>query len=207
MWDSVTMPWRHAFLEGWEAFVHGSIPIGAVITDESGAVIATGRNRTFEHMERNPRIAHAEIGALRALDAAKFPDFKRYTLYTCMEPCPMCMGTIVMAQFRKVRIAARDGYCGSTHLCTDDPYMASKNLEIHFEGGLLEAVQLVLQIYNEFKRYCGEKSAVARAFERDCPRAAELAGALYKSRYLDACVEKGMPFAEVFDQIALRLGD
>ena len=99
-------------MQGWEAFKNGSIPIGAVITDENGNIISTGRNRIYEHGALNPKIAHAETECLSKLDLSKYPDVKKYTLFTCMEPCPMCFGTFVMSNFRKLRIAAKDSYGG-----------------------------------------------------------------------------------------------
>ena len=48
MWDRVAEPWKIAFSQGWEAFRKGSIPIGAVVTDEIGNVISMGRNRMYE---------------------------------------------------------------------------------------------------------------------------------------------------------------
>ena len=47
-------------MQGWEAFKNGSIPIGAVITDEIGNIISTGRNRIYEIDTLNTKIAHAE---------------------------------------------------------------------------------------------------------------------------------------------------
>lgn len=59
MWNEIAEPWKMAFLQGWEAFKNGSIPIGAAIIDENGYVISVGRNRLYEHGTLNPKIAHA----------------------------------------------------------------------------------------------------------------------------------------------------
>lgn len=68
MWDSVETPWKIAFMHGWEAFKNGSIPIGAVITDETGNILSAGRNRMYEYGTLNPKIAHAETECLLKLD-------------------------------------------------------------------------------------------------------------------------------------------
>lgn len=130
MWNELPKAWQIAFSEGWESFLKGSIPIGAVISDENGGIICTGRNRRNEITSGNSRIAHAETGCLLQLDTNKYPNVGSYTLYACMEPCPMCMGTIVMSNFRKLRIAAKDSYCGAVHYCKDDSYIRSKHIEV-----------------------------------------------------------------------------
>ncbi len=78
MWDRVAEPWKIAFSQGWEAFRKGSIPIGAVVTDEIGNVISMGRNRMYESGALNPRIAHAETVCLQNLDISKYPNVKQY---------------------------------------------------------------------------------------------------------------------------------
>ena len=90
-WRDLEKPWRAAFEQGWRSFVSGSIPIGAVIADEKGEIIVAGRNRLYEACHFNPKIAHAEMDCLLNLDISKYPEVKSYTLFTCMEPCPMCM--------------------------------------------------------------------------------------------------------------------
>jgi tRNA(adenine34) deaminase len=44
------------------------------------------------------------------------PNIKKYTLYTTMEPCPMCFGIMAMIGIRNMRYAAKDGFAGVTEL-------------------------------------------------------------------------------------------
>lgn len=206
MWNALSEAWRAAFSAGWESFRGGSIPIGAAIGDEKGAILCTGRNRVNEITNGNSRIAHAETDCLLRLDTRRYPDVKSYTLYACMEPCPMCMGTIVMSNFRKLRVAARDGYCGAVHYCQDDPYIRSKKMDVVFELGDLQLVQLTMQAYFELKRSGGQAGSVVACFAADCPAAVEKAKALYGGRVLDAYAEKGADFGEVFDGIVCGFG-
>lgn len=201
MWSNVSLPWREAFLQGWEAFVHGSIPIGAVITDMDGRILVRGRNRIFEPDLPNPKIAHAEAECLRRLDTRELPDVRHYILYTCMEPCPMCMGMAVMSNFRKLRIAARDGYAGAAHMIDTEPYIRSKQMEVIFELGPLQTVQLTLQTYFELNASGGRANRVVEAFRKDCPEAVAIGEDFYASRYLHLCRENGVSFDEIFDQI------
>ncbi|NLV62723.1 MAG: nucleoside deaminase [Clostridiaceae bacterium] len=205
MWDEIEKPWKIAFMQGWEAFKNGSIPIGAVITDEFGNIISTGRNRIYEHSTLNPKIAHAETECLLKLDLSKHPNVKQYTLYTCMEPCPMCFGTIVMSNFRKLRIAAKDSYCGAAHYYEIDPYLKAKNMQVVFELGILQIVQLTLQSYFEIKACSGDINHIVELFSQDSPKAVEIAKSFYKEKYLDYCVQSNMEFNDVFNSIVLKV--
>lgn len=207
MWSDLSMVWQAAFAEGWEAFKKGSVPIGAAICDENGEIICTGRNRRGELTDGNRKIAHAETDCLFRLDTEKHPAFRRYTLYACMEPCPMCMGTLVMSGLRRLRAAARDGYCGAVHYRDFSRYIMSKNIDVIFEGGDLELVQLTMQIYYELGRL-GEShsgNAVIERFAADRPRALRIARELYDGGVLDGYAENGADFSGVFDLI-LSLG-
>lgn len=201
MWNDISKVWQAAFNEGWESFRNGSIPIGAAIADENDNIICAGRNRTAEITSGNHRIAHAETDCLIKLDTGKYPDVKKYTIYACMEPCPMCMGTIVMSNFVKIRVAARDGYCGSIHYCEDDRYVKSKNINTVFELGDLQLVQLTMQTYFELKMNNGESNEIIKCFAADCPKAYELARSLYENKTLDKYAEKGADFSIVYDMI------
>jgi len=44
MWDQLEKPWQACFELGWTSFKKGSFPIGAVIVDETGEIIAKGRS-------------------------------------------------------------------------------------------------------------------------------------------------------------------
>lgn len=201
MWDSIEKPWQIAFEQGWEALKNGSIPIGAVITDEYGNVISQGRNRINEFGKSNPRLSHAETEAIQNLDRSKNPNVREYTLFACMEPCPMCMGTFVMSNLRKLRVAAKDSYCGAVHYCKDDPYIAAKNIQVSFESGNLETVQLALQTYYEIKNQNGAINKVTSVFEKDNPTAIKIAKSFYKNGFLESCISNGKSFSFVFNSI------
>ena len=204
MWNNLETAWKSAFELGWESLIHGSIPIGAVITDEAGNIISQGRNRLYENYTKNPKIAHAEMEAIQNLDVSKYPKLKEYTLFTCMEPCPMCMGTIVMSNIRKLHIAAKDSYCGAVHLCKDDPYISSKKTQVIFEGGILETTQLTLQAYFELKNAKGEANHIFSIFEKDNPIAAKIAKSFYNDNYMENTKNKKISFSEIYNEIEKR---
>ncbi len=193
--------WQQAIELEWEAFKSGSLPIAALLVDGNGMVVAEGRNNINENLVPNPRIAHAEATLLRNLDIKKHPDIRSYTLYTTMEPCPMCMGTMVMSNIRKAKIMARDYLCGAAFYCEVDPYIAGKHMQIEFEGADLEWWHLVIQNYVECKR---TNLADMHVVEKLCSKTEGLFDftiKLYQEQYFDKCVEHNTPLEEIVDYV------
>ena len=86
---------RQAMQLGEAAGSEGDLGIGAVIVRD-GKVIGRGRNRM--NTQRNPMV-HAETDAIAdALKAVGTADLSGSTLYTTMEPCPMCAGAMMNAR-------------------------------------------------------------------------------------------------------------
>ena len=85
-WGRVEAPWRASFHLAWEAFAAGTIPVGAVVVDEAGRIVAEGRNRIFNDAAparqlAATRLAHAELNALAQLSNAR-----RGTPSACTRP-------------------------------------------------------------------------------------------------------------------------
>ena len=97
-----------------KAFAIGECPVGAVITNSNGNIIAEGCNR--RETDNSPT-AHAEIIAIE--NAAKVLGRWRLfdcTLYVTLEPCPMCAGAIINSRLKRVVYGAFDekgGACSS----------------------------------------------------------------------------------------------
>ena len=109
----IAPPLRRCLELAWEAFCAGSFPVGAVICDPSGTVIAEGRNRVGEHDAppgrlRNTGIAHAEMDALAQLPMG---DYASHVLYTSLEPCLLCRAATTMAHVGTVHHLAADSLC------------------------------------------------------------------------------------------------
>jgi len=74
-------------------------PFGAVVV-RNGLVVARGFNNV---LSSNDPTAHAEVDAIRkACQALNTYELSDCDLYTSCEPCPMCLGAIYWARFRKV---------------------------------------------------------------------------------------------------------
>ena len=102
---------REALALARDAAEAGEVPVGCVITDESGAVIGRGRNRREEARDA---CAHAEIEAIRSSCAARGGwNLSGCTLVVTLEPCPMCAGAIINARISTVVYGARDDAMGA----------------------------------------------------------------------------------------------
>ncbi|PNY82954.1 nucleoside deaminase [Deinococcus koreensis] len=138
--------WVAALSEAWDAYLHGSYAIGAVVVDAQGHVIARGRNRLGEPRGAEGGVisghdlAHAEINALLNLSATPRPDSYGWTVLTTVQPCPQCAGAIAMSGVRGVEYAAPDPWAGCTRLLTDDEYVMKKQIRV---GRAPETVQVV----------------------------------------------------------------
>lgn len=99
-----------ALEEARAAGERGEVPVGAVITDPQGRIVARAGNRT---RESNDPTAHAEILALRAACAAAQSErLPGYSLYVTLEPCAMCAAAISAARIARLYYGADDPKSG-----------------------------------------------------------------------------------------------
>lgn len=122
--------WKRIFELEWISLCEGSKAIAALIVSNEGEIISEGRNKIGEATIPNPRVSHAEVEVIRNLDIKKYPHVKTYTLYAALEPCPMCMGTIVMGGIRTVVIGTKDAHGGATELVEQSEYLKRKNINV-----------------------------------------------------------------------------
>ncbi len=102
---------RTALREARAALETGDVPIGAVVVDESGAVIGMGRN--VREADGDPT-GHAEVVALRSAAAVRGEwRLTGCTLVVTLEPCTMCAGAAVLARVDRVVFAAYDDKAGA----------------------------------------------------------------------------------------------
>ncbi len=102
---------RAALVEARAAADAGEAPIGAVLTDADGQVLAAAGNAPIAG---NDPTAHAEIRVLRAA-ADRLGNYRLpgATLYVTLEPCAMCAGAISIARIARLVIAASDAKGGA----------------------------------------------------------------------------------------------
>jgi tRNA(Arg) A34 adenosine deaminase TadA len=99
-------PMAQALAEAEAAARAGEVPVGAVLVDADGAVIAAAGNRTRTD---NDPTAHAEMVVIRAAAAARGAErLNDCDLYVTLEPCPMCAQAISFARLRRLYYGAAD---------------------------------------------------------------------------------------------------
>jgi tRNA(adenine34) deaminase len=102
---------RLALSEASRADEIGDVPVGAVIVDASGGLVATGHNR---RESTGDPTAHAEVLAIRAAAATRGTwRLDDLTLVVTLEPCTMCAGAIVLSRLSKVVYGAVDPKAGA----------------------------------------------------------------------------------------------
>lgn len=96
--------------EARAAAMRGEVPVGAVVLDANGKIVAQAGNRT---RELNDPTAHAEILAIRAAcektGNERLPD---HSLYVTLEPCAMCAAAISLARIKRLYYGASDPKSG-----------------------------------------------------------------------------------------------
>lgn len=131
------------------AHAAGEVPVGAVVLDAEGTLIAEGFNRTLT--DHDPS-GHAEIVALRLAAAAmanhRLPGA---SLFVTLEPCAMCIGAMLHARLARVVYGAADpktGACGGVLKLQDNPQLNHQTTVI---GGVLadECSELLRQFFRE----------------------------------------------------------
>lgn len=104
-------PMNLALAEAEAAAAHGDVPVGAVLVDREGRVLAAAGNRV--EADHDPT-AHAEMLALRRgaaqLGAARLTECD---LYVTLEPCAMCAAAIALARLRRLYFGAYDPKSGA----------------------------------------------------------------------------------------------
>ena len=113
----------------------GEVPIGAVLVDEVGRLLAAEHNRSITACDPT---AHAEVLCLRAAAAALGNNrLTGTTLYVSLEPCPMCAGALVWARVRRVVFAASDAKAGALGSVLNLAAQPGFNHRPLVQGGLL----------------------------------------------------------------------
>ncbi len=123
--DNVDVRWLERTIElADEAVVEGNHPFAAVLVDASGNLMAEGKN---EHLlDKGP--GHAETNlARRAAREFSIDQLRSATLYTSVEPCSMCSGTIYWAEIGAVVFGMTEKRLGE--LTGEDPANQTQDLD------------------------------------------------------------------------------
>jgi tRNA(adenine34) deaminase len=123
---------REALRLAREAQEAGSSPVGAVLVNARGEVIARGRNRTGEAQTAqhvgDASVAHAEMDLFFV--AGKLEDPETLTLYSSLEPCLMCGGASALLGVGRVVWATDDPWGGSGRLIAWSGHPAMQETDV-----------------------------------------------------------------------------
>ena len=102
---------QQALLLAKQSSDNGDVPVGALITNESGEVLGRGRN--LREVKNDPT-AHAEIVALREagekVGSWRLDDL---TMVVTLEPCAMCAGAILQSRVKRLVFGAWNEKAGA----------------------------------------------------------------------------------------------
>ena len=132
-WDELM---RAALFEAARAGAHGDVPIGAVLVDAAGEVVAAGHN---DREAEGDATAHAEMTVLRNASAAAGNwRLDGHTLVVTVEPCPMCAMAAVWARINRIVYGAADPKAGGVWSLYNIPQDERLNHHCEVINGVLE---------------------------------------------------------------------
>ncbi len=144
-----TIPMRTAIEEAQEAARNGDVPVGAVVIDSSGRIVATAHNR--REASSDPT-AHAEVLALSEA-AGQTGDWRLtgHTLVVTLEPCAMCAGAAVNARVDRIVYGAADLKAGAAWSLFNIPQDERLNHHCDLIAGVLEeeCARLIEDFFSE----------------------------------------------------------
>src|ERR1700758_86657 len=100
-----------AFMEAKAGLSEGGLPIGSVLADASGRIVAHGHNL---RVQSGDPTAHAEVVCIR--NAGRRRDWPQLTLVSTLSPCIMCTGTSLLFRIPRVVIGENRNFLGAEQL-------------------------------------------------------------------------------------------
>ena len=102
---------REAYLEAKKGYDAGGLPIGSVLADVNGKILARGHN---QRVQTGDPTAHAEVVCLR--NAGRRRDWPELTLVSSLSPCIMCTGTTLLYRIPRVVVGENRNFLGAEDL-------------------------------------------------------------------------------------------
>ena len=110
-WERVELPIRRSLQLAYASLTAGGLACGAVLTDQSGTIVAEGRNRAYDppggdDVLQGTPLAHAETNVLARVSTDR--DLAMCTLWSTQEPCSMCTAAAAFTGIGSIRYVAPD---------------------------------------------------------------------------------------------------
>jgi len=145
-----------ALAQAEKAYMLDEVPIGAVVVDPEGKVVAKAYNLVHK---KKCQTEHAEMRAIKKA-CKKIGDWRLdgYTMYVTLEPCAMCMGLITLCRLSKLVYGADSPLFGYRLDKKIDPNVYKKNA-IAIEKGLCaaEAISILRRFFKKKREENGKK--------------------------------------------------
>ncbi len=147
-----------ALKEAEIAFLEGEVPVGALVSDPEGHIIARAHNQPISLSDPT---AHAEIIAMRRAGLlTRNYRLVNTILVVTVEPCLMCMGAAVNARISRLIFGTFDtksGAAGSLYNIAEDVRL---NHRIKIDTGILEEeCRSLMQRFFKLRRQRGKDAA------------------------------------------------
>ena len=102
---------REALAEARRGLAEGGLPIGSVLADAAGRIVARGHNL---RVQSGDPTAHAEVACIR--NAGRRRDWRQLTLVSTLSPCVMCTGTTLLFKVPRVIVGENKNFRGAEDL-------------------------------------------------------------------------------------------
>jgi len=102
---------REALAEARAGLAEGGLPIGSVLADRNGRIVARGHNL---RVQTGDPTAHAEVACIR--NAGRRRDWPELTLVSTLSPCIMCTGTALLYRIPRIVIGENRNFQGAEEL-------------------------------------------------------------------------------------------
>ena len=100
----------HALIQAHKAFDCNEVPIGAIVVDKDGNIIARAYNQVEK---KESQLAHAELQVLaKVTKKMKRWRLNDLTIYVTLQPCVMCMGALILSRIGRIVYAANSPLFG-----------------------------------------------------------------------------------------------
>ena len=205
LWANLPIYWQVCFEEAWEAYIHGSVPIGAAVVDNHGNIIGKGRNMVNEKHAPDGyicwnKLAHAELNCLLQISFHEHENIRSYSLYTTIEPCPLCFGALVMSNVRNLKYAARDRYAGGTVMSDSNGYIKSKPMKILGYDPNLEVASIALNVEYAIRNWPFADKVIA-AWSIDCLPGVQIGLKWLANGRLQTAKQKGESISVIINEV------
>ena len=190
-------PERACLALACDALLAGTNPIGAVVVDADGMIVASGRNSVYGPARSDllsaSLLAHAEVNALLRLPVDERHSGLR--LVTSLEPCQMCTGALLLATVGALTFLGADPVNGTAWALKTPRYVSHRS--VHVTGPRDDRVgRLASALPFAFVLSRNPRGRFASAYRQSRPDLAACADALVREGLFELA-GRGVPWSEV----------